>query len=255
MTGLSEPPHWPVIPIRPMCSSEPVSASDGTGPKLQNYTRGVDGGRLSRVAAGGPNGTDLTFGASELADQHERNAIVDAVAQGAATGSTVCLDALLALIDEQRLDRTSIRKLIVNDHDADDVHQDVLIAVARSIQNFRGDASFNTWLYAVARNTAASHLRRQRDTQALADGDDAITTAQRVSSMIATRSALRDAVDALPVHYRDPVVLRDVEQLSYEQIADRLGINLNTVKSRLSRGRAMVATGLDDSDFAGVRNV
>lgn len=208
------------------------------------------------MAAGGPKGTDLTFRASELAGQQERNAIVDAVARGASTGSTACLDALLALIDEQRLDRTSIRKLIVNDHDADDVHQDVLIAVARSIGNFRGEASFNTWLYTVARNTAASHLRRQRDTQALADGDDeAITTAQRLSSMIATRSALRDAVDTLPVHYRDPVVLRDVEQLSYEQIADRLGINLNTVKSRLSRGRAMVASGLEDSDFVGTRNV
>lgn len=218
---------------------------------LRTYTHGVDAARLSRITAGEPHGTDLDLRAVDLGDQDTRNSVVEAVARGASTGSPECLDALLMLIDEQHLDRTSIRRLIVDDTDADDVHQDVLIAVARSITKFRGDSSFNTWLFTVARNTAATHLRRQKDTQALGHDDVAMTDAQRLSSMIATRGLLVAAVEALPDHYRSAVVMRDIEQRTYDDIADTLGLTLNTVKSRLSRGRALVAQRLRDGDFDG----
>ena len=211
----------------------------------------MDGARLSRIAAGAPDGSDLQLRGVDLGDQGTRNTVVDAVACGAAAGSDACLDSLLLLIDEHHLDRTSIRRLIVNDTDADDVHQDVLIAVARSITNFRADSSFNTWLFTVARNTAATHLRRQKDAESLGDDDQVMTDAQRLSSMIATRGSLVAAVEALPEHYRSAVVMRDIDQRTYDDIAETLGLTLNTVKSRISRGRALVAQRLLDGDFDG----
>lgn len=210
----------------------------------------MDGRRLDRIRAGRPDPGDLQF-QFQAGDLDDRDLVVDAVASGASGGSTACLEALLGLIDDHHLDRPSIRRLIVDDTDADDVHQDVLIAVSRSIGAFRGDSSFSTWLYTVARNTAASHLRRRRDTHALDDDDRYVSDAQRVSSMIATRGSLEAAVEALPEHFRRAVVMRDIEQRTYDEISDALGLPLNTVKSRLSRGRALAARHLVDSGFLG----
>ncbi|MEE9414840.1 MAG: sigma-70 family RNA polymerase sigma factor [Acidimicrobiales bacterium] len=212
---------------------------------MKDAERETGSPRLLRIAAGTPTTADLVLQTDDMSNQDTRNTILDSLAKGASTGSMLCLDGLLAAIDEYHLDRSSIRRLIIDDHDAEDVHQDVLIAVSRSIRRFRSDSSFNTWLFTVARNTAINHLRRQRDTVAL-DEDEPMTAAQRLSSMIATRSTLRAALGELPDHYRDVVVLRDVEQKSYDEIADVLDIKINTVKSRINRGRALVAQSIRD---------
>lgn len=94
---------------------------------------------------------------------------------------------------------------------------------------------------------AIAFLRRKRDTVALpSDGADGgggggLGDAQRISSLIATRTSIGDILRSLPAEYREPVVLRDVEHLPYDQIAQRLDLNLNTAKSRVARGRALVA--------------
>ncbi len=62
-----------------------------------------------------------------------------------------------------------------------------------------------------------------------------------MSSLIANRALIRTAVDTLPEHYREAVVLRDVDGLPYEEVATRAGIPLNTAKTRVARGRALVA--------------
>ena len=74
---------------------------------------------------------------------------------------------------------------MLDDADADDVHQEVLIAVAEGIGRFRGEGRFTTWLHPLARNKAVDSLRRRRDASALRD-TDAVT---RISSVIATRTA------------------------------------------------------------------
>ena len=176
-------------------------------------------------------------------DDLERAAHIDQLAAEAAGGDAAALDDLLTLIDAHRLARGAIRRLIVDDADADDVAQDVLIKVAAGIGGFRGESRFTTWLHAVARNCAIGHLRRTRDDVALRDEE--MSPAQRVSSLIATRGDLRAAIDRLPEHYRDVVVLRDVDGLAYAAIADRLTIEVGTVRSRLARGRALVARSLD----------
>lgn len=167
---------------------------------------------------------------------------LDALAIKAAGGDMASLDRLLSVIDNERLARPAIRSLIVNDTDADDLAQDVLIKVSSGIKTFKGDAKFTTWLHTVARNCALNHLRRQRHDVELRDDD--ISPTERVSSIISNRRDIESALAALPDHYREVVILRDVEGLSYTDIADRVGIELGTVRSRLARGRALAAQAL-----------
>lgn len=167
----------------------------------------------------------------------------------AAAGSGRALEVLLAAIHGEHLAMPAIHRFVVDRDDAEDVEQDVLINVARSIASFRGEARFTTWLHTVARNTAVDLLRRRRDAVGL-EGE-ALTVAQRMSSVIATRATVRDAVAGLPPEYREPVVLRDLEHLPYQQIAERLGLNLNTTKSRIFRGRALLVGAVGDLDAIG----
>ena len=121
------------------------------------------------------------------------------------------------------------------------MEQEVLIAVARSIHRFRAEAKFTTWLYSLARNTAVSELRRLKQTSTMEDDQVDDWTQRRVSSLVAERDMVREAVYSLPPVFRDTVLLRDVERLSYSEIAERQGLAINTVRSRLSRGRALLA--------------
>lgn len=166
---------------------------------------------------------------------------LEQLAAQAAGGDTESLDRLLAAIESQRLARGAIRRLILNDADAEDAHQDVLIAVSRGIGGFRGDARFTTWLAAIARNVSIGYLRRRREHEPLDDDRPEPYAQTALSSMIATRSDVRAAVAALPEHYRSVIELRDIEGHSYNEVAQRLGLEIGTVRSRLARGRAMVA--------------
>ena len=180
----------------------------------------------SRLRAGGRDG---------LGD------LLDPVALRAAGGDHDALEDLIWAVDELHLARSAVRRLVVQDADAEEVEQDVLVAVAETIRGFRGEARFTTWLHQLARHKAIAQLRRRKDAVALADE---VGDAARISSMIATRTALDAAIAGLPDLYRDAVVLRDVEQRPYTEVADRLGLNLNTVKARVARGRALAAAKL-----------
>ncbi len=175
------------------------------------------------------------------ADRDARSDLIDAVALRASGGDAAALDDLLWAIDELHLARPAIRRLVVQDADAEEVEQDVLVAVAETIAAFRGEARFTTWLHQVARFKAVAHLRRRRDTVTL---DEDPGDAARISSIIATRTALDNAIRDLPEGYREALVLRDIEQCPYTEVAERLGLNLNTAKSRVARGRALTAARL-----------
>lgn len=200
----------------------------------------MDAETLARIDAGDARAQQQALSTFLNATREERAPILDGVARLAASGSARGLELLLQLVDDHGLDRPTLRKLLINDAEVEDAHQDVLIAIARSISNFRSESAFTTWLHTVARNTAITHLRRRRETDRMHTDMD-ISDAHRLSSMIATRSMLRDAVSELPSVYREALVLRDVEQCSYAEVAERLGLELNTVKSRISRGRALVS--------------
>lgn len=181
-------------------------------------------------------------------------AIVDRLAASAARGSTPCLELLLNLIAARRLSAPAIARLTSDPSLTEDIEQDVLVAVSRSIGSFRGEAKFTTWLYTLTRNTGIAHLRRVKPISGLAD--EQLQNEQlpahrlghrarpRMSSQVTQREVVRQAIDSLPPQFRQAVFLRDIEGLSYGEIAKRLGLEVNTVRSRLSRGRAMLATRL-----------
>lgn len=177
------------------------------------------------------------------ADEATQVSLLEDVARSASDGSPEALETLLAVIDREGLAIPAIRRVLADHHAVVEVAQDVLVAVATSIASFRGESLFTTWLYSVARNQCRMYLRRQTRTRTSEPVEDRPT--KRVSSLIAERGAVDAALRGLPDAYRDAVVLRDVEQYSYQEIANTLAIEMNTVRSRISRGRALVAAAMD----------
>jgi len=151
-----------------------------------------------------------------------------------------------------------------NREDAEEVTQDVLYKVIRKVGAFRGDAALSSWIYRITFNTAMSRLRTARY-QPLPSDDETVTLEgrRRVEREPADWSDLADeqvfraelrgrvlqAILALPVIYRAPVVLRDLQGLSTEEASARLRLKDQTLKSRLHRGRLILRRQL--ADFAG----
>ncbi|HEX6235699.1 MAG TPA: sigma-70 family RNA polymerase sigma factor [Acidimicrobiales bacterium] len=172
----------------------------------------------------------------------ERDAGLDLLAHRAAAGSLLAADLLASAVDGLGLARAGVRRVLVGEADVDDVTQDTLVSMAASLGSFTGEASFVTWLFTIAKHRAVDHLRRRRAGEPL--GDD-VGEAVRISSLVATRETVRAMVERLPDTYRRAVELRDIERLPYAEVASRLELNVNTVKSHVSRGRALLATMLE----------
>lgn len=191
------------------------------------------------AAVAGEHATLARRALGDISDGAEREAALDVLARHAAGGSPLATELLIETVDRFGVARAAVRRVLIDDSAVDDVVQDTLITVAQSIGSFRGEAKFTTWLHQVARNRAVDHLRRVRSAEPL-DAHD-YSAAARLSSMVASRAAVRQLLDELPDRYRDAVLLRDVERLPYEEVATRLGRNVNTVKSHVARGRALLA--------------
>lgn len=176
------------------------------------------------------------------ASEEDRACCLDAVANHASTGSAECLDLLLTLVDHNRLAIGAIRAIVASDAAVQDIAQETLIACASSISHFRGESSFLGWLRGIARNQAKQYVRSNARRGTREERSVELRPSERISSMIATRETVREAISTLPEAYRESVVLRDIEQQSYDEIAQRLQIEINTVRSRISRGRALLAS-------------
>ncbi len=133
---------------------------------------------------------------------------------------------------------------------AEDLTQDVFIKVFRSLRTFDRRANFQTWLYSVTRNLCIDHYRALRKEREALNRDldiDVLAPASRDRSPHQLLEAqdqatlLRRALQRLPPAMRTAVVLRDLRELSYEDIARTLNLPDGTVKSRISRGRAELA--------------
>ncbi len=147
----------------------------------------------------------------------------------------------------------------LGDHgDMDDVAQEVFLRIYKFIRKYRGDASIESWIYKIVLNYCRTHARRRSawtrlfmpssgpnaeeehtyevlDTLADSTYDPAKTVEQRRLA-----DDIMGAVRALPEIYRNILIMREVNELSYEEIADILGISIGTVKSRISRARDLV---------------
>ncbi|HEV8233189.1 MAG TPA: sigma-70 family RNA polymerase sigma factor [Gemmatimonadaceae bacterium] len=148
---------------------------------------------------------------------------------------------------------TLARHLLRDEHDAQDVVQDAVLRALRYFDGYR-DGDARAWLLAIVRNCCLTWQRRHRgDRLTVPFGDD---VAERVSDSRETdtlaiersdRAMLERAVAALPTEFREVIVLREVEGLSYKEISDVIGAPMGTVMSRLARARKRLASvlGLD----------
>jgi len=138
------------------------------------------------------------------------------------------------------------RWLTRNDHDADDVLQEAMLRAYRHFAGLRGEA--RPWLLAVVRNACWSWLQANRpaDVEPLDDAiaDDSLPGPEAALARTLDRRLLNEAIAALPVQFREVLVLRELEDLSYRDIARVAGIPIGTVMSRLARARRLLAESL-----------
>jgi RNA polymerase sigma-70 factor, ECF subfamily len=135
------------------------------------------------------------------------------------------------------------RRIACNDQDALDALQEALVLMWQRIGTFEGRSAMSTWLYRIAANAAIDEVRRRarRAVQADVSALDREAAPDDVAGQAALRSTVDWALGRLPPHYRAAVVLRESYELSYLQIADILEVPIDTVKSRISRGRQALA--------------
>ena len=126
------------------------------------------------------------------------------------------------------------RRIVRSANDADDVTQDAMILAYRYRASFRGESKYRTWLYRIAVNESVGQLRKRRDPQELEDDSRPVADgAAAVVEQIAVQAALGRTCPA----HRTVLVLRFWEGLTYEEMADVLGLSLGAVKMRLHRAR------------------
>ncbi len=163
------------------------------------------------------------------------------------------MEAFAALVDRHkgRVYRT-LYQVVGDANEAQDLAQEVFVKVFRSLSSYRGDAAFTTWLHRICLNLAFDWLRarkrrpltvplepppgceeqRPTDLPSNEEGPEERTLREE------RRERLREAIGRLSPDYREVVLLYHFHHLSYQQIADRLGIPVRTVETRLYRARA-----------------
>ena len=135
-----------------------------------------------------------------------------------------------------------------NAEDAAEAAQEAFLAVWQGLKFFRGEASFSTWLYRLASNACVDLLRREGRHRAAAGPSlndeeldlaaaDPAPTPQEAAERAELRQQIEAGLQQLSLEYRQVLVLREMHQLSYEEIGQTLNLDPGTVKSRISRGR------------------
>lgn len=157
-------------------------------------------------------------------------------------------------------------RMAANQDDAEDMTQEIMIKIFRSLGSFKGNSKFSTWIYRVAVNTCLDELKKKKNKKHLSldaeisgdDGESQIEIKDDSPSpeKLAEQNELRDmvasAVKLLSDEHRAVIVLRDIRGMSYSEIAEILGCSDGTVKSRISRARAQLKMILEkEYNFSG----
>jgi len=145
---------------------------------------------------------------------------------------------------------TLARYLVRDEHDAQDIVQDATLRALRHFEGFR-DGDARAWLLTIVRNCCFTHRKRHRvDRSSVSLTDDVVAgiVGSRATDQLAIESSERErlhaAVMTLPPELREVIVLRELNDLSYREISDVVGIPMGTVMSRLSRARERLAGAL-----------
>ena len=149
--------------------------------------------------------------------------------------------ALLVQTYETSVYRLALR-MCGNAHDAEEVAQEAFVAAWKGLPSFRGESKFSSWLYQLTTNAAIDFLRREKRHRAATPLEDELEpaspdTPQQAVEEDEVRQALQQALDSLTPEHREIFLLRQMRQLSYEEIGRLLNLEPGTVKSRLSRAK------------------
>lgn len=141
---------------------------------------------------------------------------------------------------------------IFNESDiVDDLSQEVFIKAYEALPKFRFESSFYTWLYRIAVNRSRDEMRRRKVKRFFRFQSVESTSNRSLDALVSTtfddeqiHEVIEQQLNLIPEKYRLPIILKDVDGLSYDEIAEVLGCEVGTVKSRLSRGRNMLKSKL-----------
>lgn len=190
---------------------------------------------------------DLPEASASVGASHRED---EALVEGLRAGSDEAYEQLISRFQQPVY--SLVYRLMDDPGDACDVVQEVFLKIFRNISNFRGQSSLKTWVYRIAVNEAYNHRRwfsRHRRQEVGLEAEEEGSRSYRDTLPDAgaspfdevlnreTRALIDDALTHLSPVFRSAVVLRDIEDLSYEEIAEILRVSLGTVKSRILRGR------------------
>ena len=168
----------------------------------------------------------------------------------AASGDTAAFERLVRKYEKYVC--TTVFSVIRNRDDSFDVAQEVFLKLYHSIGSFKGESSFSSWLYRIAKNSALDFLRKQKKAQTVslnAENDDGeklfpelpdpadSNHPEKAALAAEKREMLYAALNRLTPEHREMILLRDINGYTYEEISDMLGLESGTVKSRLFRAR------------------
>lgn len=156
-----------------------------------------------------------------------------------------------------------VYRMVGNYESALDLTQEIFIKVYNSLNRYRAEFKFSTWIYKIAHNAAVDHLRRTATReQPLVMGpegdsfdlplESARLSPEQESERKERRSEIEAVVRALPANYRELIILRHSQDLSYEEIVEVTGLPLGTVKNRLFRAREMMRQQFVDKGITGI---
>jgi RNA polymerase sigma-70 factor (ECF subfamily) len=156
-----------------------------------------------------------------------------------------------------------VYRMVGNYESALDLTQEIFIKVYNSLSRYRAEFKFSTWIYKIAHNAAVDHLRRSSTReQSLVAGTESDSfelpiesshlTPEQESERKERRGEIESVVRALPANYRELIILRHSQDLSYEEIVEVTGLPLGTVKNRLFRAREMMRQQFVDKGITGI---
>ncbi len=191
--------------------------------------------------------------------REEERALIDRVL----SGETDAFEPLVA--ENQKQVYHLALWMLENPEDASDAAQEVFLRAYRSLDSFRAESRFSVWLYRLTSNICIDMLRaqRRRQTFSLSVGEeegevqeleipDRRFSPETALERAQLREAVRQGLDKLALEYREVLVLREIQGLSYEEIGQVLGLETGTVKSRLFRGRQKLCKILlEDGNISG----
>jgi len=175
-------------------------------------------------------------------NEMQEKAWIDAAREG----DPLAFEQLIHLYEKRVFALT--RRMCKNPSDAEEAAQETFLAAWQGLRFFRGESSFSTWLYRLASNACVDLLRREgrhqaaagpslNDEEVVLEIPDEAPTPHALAEQAELKEQIEAGLAALPEEYRQVLILREIHQQSYDEIAEILSLDLGTVKSRINRGR------------------